>query len=833
MSGLAGIDLVASVTGRFRLLVRTSRTGFRLRPAGDTRRLTVCAWSSLCILSSFAAAGNAHAAARIFRLPSEQLEPALVRFAIQAGVSVGGLPAQGCQGRTRPVQGSMNPQEALSRMLPSGCGFIVVDARTFKIVPNGAAAPPSPAGERAPLANPIAPLVITAERRREPLTGMPFAASVLTGPTLERLGGASFQDIASQFVGVTVTNLGSGRNKIFVRGLSDGSFTGKTQSTVGLYLDDLPITYDAPDPDLRLVDVDRVEVLRGPQGTLYGSGSIGGIVRIVTAKPDPAAPSGWVEGEGSTTAHGAQSSSLAAMLNMPVLSGRAAVRAVIYKDERGGFIDNPTLRLRDVNYSRRSGERVAMAAELGGAWRLDADIAHQSINTADSQYTQGRRGPLTRAIGLREPHDNDFTQLSLSLVRSGRSADLKISGGYIEHGLITTYDATGAFVAVGGADAVKAFAENRRVRLGVLEATLTSTGAGRLRWLGGIFATQTQETDTAQLDFIRPVDDPLSLYHRRDRLSEEALFGEASYDLSSRLTLTGGLRGFISRTATTGDDFGLAGDPAEVVRGSHVNRGLAPKVRLSYSIAPDVVIYAQAQEGYRAGGFNLPSFARRNPGPVTVARAFRPDRMWNVEVGGVMPLFDNRLILRGAVFHAEWRQVQTDQYFANGLPLTVNVGDGSNTGVEVEAVWRPDERLLVRGSVLLNDPQLTRTTRLLPATPDKGLPGVPYGTASADVRYRWEVGHGLTAEASAQAAYVGQSYVTFDVGTNNLMGGYGEGRLTASLANDRWRLEGYLNNVTDASANTFAFGNPFSRARAMQSTPLRPRTLGIRVTRSF
>ena len=790
--------------------------------------------ASLGVLAGFGAAGSAHAAARIFRLPSEPLDSALIRFAIQAGVSVGGLPAPGCAGRSRPVQGSMAVEEALSRMLPPGCGFTALDGRSFKIIATGGPITAPAAPDRPPLAaTPIAALVVTAERRREPLLGMPYAASVLNGPNIERLGGVSFEDLASQFVGVTVTHLGSGRNKIFVRGLSDGSFTGKTQSTVGLYLDDLPITYDAPDPDLRLVDVDRVEVLRGPQGTLYGSGSMGGIVKIVTAKPDPDGISGWAQAEGAATEHGTPSSGLAAMLNLPIFAGGSAVRAVIYSERRGGYLDNPRLGLKDVNDSRRSGERLAAATELGSSWRLDAEVAHQSISTADSQYAQGPGGPLTRNTRVREPHDNDFTQVGLSLVHTGRLAELKVSAGYVEHGLGTTYDATGAFVAVGGPDAVKAFEESRRVHLGVLEATLTSTAAGRLRWLGGVFATQTQETDTARLAFLRPIDDALSLYHRRDKLSEEALFGEATYELTARIMVTGGLRAFTSRTITTGDDFGLAGDPTEAVHGDHVNRGVAPKLRVSYSLAPDMVVYAQAQEGYRAGGFNLPSFARRNPGPVTVARAFRPDHMWNYEIGGVAPLFDNRLILRTAVFHSDWHGVQTDQYFANGLPLTVNVGDGSNTGVEAEAIWRPDDKLMVRASVLVNDPQLTRTTRLLPATPDKGLPGVPYGTASADVRYRWTVGHGLIAEISAQADYVGKSYVTFDAGTQNLMGGYGDGRLNASLFNDRWRLDGYLNNLTDAGANTFAFGNPFSRARAMQSTPLRPRTLGVRVTRSF
>ncbi|MDB5476054.1 MAG: TonB-dependent receptor plug [Phenylobacterium sp.] len=805
----------------------------RLRRIQAPRGLVLRLVAAGSCLVAIGAPPAAQAAARIFRLPAESLDQALVRFAVQGEVSVGGLPAPGCGGRSRPVQGSMSAEAALAAMLPPGCDYRVVDPRTFKIVGSGPlTATATPA--RAPMGMALAPLVVTAERRPEPLTGAPYPASALSGATLQRLGGETFRDVASQFVGVTVTNLGPGRNKIFVRGLSDGSFTGKTQSTVGLYLDDLPITYDAPDPDLRLVDVDRVEVLRGPQGTLYGSGSIGGIVRIVTVKPDPAAREGWVEAYGEATAHGSSSSGFAAMLNLPLAGGRSALRAVAYSDDQGGYIDNPPHRLRDLNFSRRNGGRLAWAADLGSGWRLDANVVHQSIATNAAQYTQGPYGRLTRNTGVREPHDNDFTQLGLGLVHTGGTADLKISAGFVDHGLDTTYDATGAFVAVDEVPgALKAFDENRRVSLGVLEATLTSTAPGRLRWLAGVFATQTRESDTARLRFLAPVADPLTLYHRHDQLAEEAIYGEAAYDLNARMTLTVGLRAFTTQVSTVGDDFGFAGDPTVVAGGKGASSGVAPKLRLSYALAPDVVLYAQAQEGYRAGGFNLPSFARRNPGPVIGAFAFRPDRMWNYEVGGAAPLFDGRLVIRAAVFHAEWHAVQTDQYFANGLPLTVNVGDGSNTGLEVELLWRPDERLQVRVSGLANDPQLTRTTRLLPATPDKGLPGVPYGTASADVRYRWPAPHGLVAEVSAQASYVGRSYVTFDVGAANLMGGYGSGRIAASLAGARWQAEAYVDNVTDAQANTFAFGNPFSRAAAMQSTPLRPRTFGLRLKRSF
>ena len=164
--------------------------------------------------------------------------------------------------------------------------------------------------------------------------------------------------------------------------------------------------------------------------------------------------------------------------------------------------------------------------------------------------------------------------------------------------------------------------------------------------------------------------------------------------------------------------------------------------------------------------------------------------------------------------------------------MTVNIGNGSNTGVEGEAVWRPNAKLQVRANLLLEDPQINRAFDVFPARRDIGLPGVPYAMGAADVRYRWRVG-GLDAETSAQVAYVGHSFLTFDGGTGNSMGGYASGRVAAALGTAAWRATAYVDNVADETGNTFAYGNPFSRSRATQATPLRPRTFGVGLTRRF
>lgn len=813
----------------------TSRTDNHLRAGNARRRLAAASAGGLALLAASAALGATQAAeTRVFRLPAEPLEAALVRFAVQGGVSVGGWPAPGCGGRSRPTFGPMSAPQALRALLPAGCGFEAIDAHSFRIVGRPRAAPirsvqrPPGDGIAAPR---LEELVVTAEKRPELLSHTASAISVLSASDVDAMGGRSFEEIASQAVGVAVTNLGSGRNKIFVRGLSDGSFTGKTQSTVGLYLGDVPITYNAPDPDLRLADVDRVEVLRGPQGTLYGSGSMGGIVRIVPARPDLTSALGSVSAEAMATQHGSPSEGAEVMVNLPLAGGRAAIRAVAYSDENGGYLANPLLHLSDVNYSRRSGGRIAGLAELPDGWEVEGGFAHQQIATADSQYTQGLDGPLSRTASVREPFENDFSEASVTAQHSGALADLKISGAYIDHSLVTRYDATGAFLSAGGSLRGQAFDEDKHIRLWEGEGLVSSNAPGPFRWLAGGFLSFSNEMDEAFLQDVRPPGPARSIYRRRDQLSEAALYGEVAYDLTARITATAGARWFATRVDTRAGDFDIASAPIAPLREHLTDAGVAPKLRISFAATPEVVIYAQVQEGYRAGGFNIPAQA----GGATIDRLapqFRPDRLWSYEIGAGLPLFDHRVTLRGAVFHADWGGLQTDQRLASGLPMTVNIGDGSNTGVEGEAVWRPDDHLQVRANLLLEDPQITRAADVFPARRDIGLPGVPYGMGAADVRYRWRIGR-FQAETSAQAAYVGHSYLTFDGGLGNVMGGYAYGRVAASLSAAAWRVIAFIDNVADERGNTFAYGNPFSRARATQATPLRPRTVGMGFARGF
>ncbi|MCA3254074.1 MAG: TonB-dependent receptor, partial [Alphaproteobacteria bacterium] len=337
------------------------------------------------LLAALAASVPALAApaetARRFDIPAGSLDRALAAFALQAGVSIGGadLPAR----TSRGVRGTMTPQAALERLLRgTGLSAGFVDAKTVRIA--RLAPPPQPLRPAAlPAAAPPEEIMVTATRRSGPASAVPISAAALSASDLFQLGAATSEAALRAVAGVVTTNLGSGRDKIFVRGLSDGAFTGRTETTVSVYLDDARATYSAPDPDLRLVDVERVEVLRGPQSPLYGAGSLGGIYRVVTRAPEA---EGWAVAGGATlalTRNGARSWRGEGMLNAPLARDRAALRLVAYRSRDGGYIDDPG-RGTNLNATNVVGARAALRWQTEG-WTVDLAGALQDIEAKDSQ----------------------------------------------------------------------------------------------------------------------------------------------------------------------------------------------------------------------------------------------------------------------------------------------------------------------------------------------------------------------------------------------------------------------------------------------------------------
>jgi iron complex outermembrane recepter protein len=342
----------------------------------------------------------------------------LIELGVRMGVSIGGVEA--CKGSGVPLVGTFGLKEALDRAsLGKGCAYVFTDARTIRFSAVRAPAPPRPVIAVRPLVvaapdpiAPLAPLVISAGKRSPRLGSLPGGVSVIGSPRLQDIGVTETASVSRQTAGFITTNLGAARNKILLRGLSDGTFTGRTQSTVGTYLDELPVNYNAPDPDLRLIDVDRVEVLRGPQGALYGGGSLSGIYRIVTRQPELGVYAASLTATAADTHSGSPSYSLEGVANVPV-GQRSALRGAFFYDVDGGYLDDVNLRLSNVDRTTRKGGRVAWRVDLNDGWQVRLGVTSRSIDSKDTQYVTVTSGGPRRANQVRETHNNNLSLASL------------------------------------------------------------------------------------------------------------------------------------------------------------------------------------------------------------------------------------------------------------------------------------------------------------------------------------------------------------------------------------------------------------------------------------
>ena len=775
-----------------------------------------------------------------FHIPAQPIVNALFDLALQSRSSLGG-DLSACQGASRGLTGTMTRDRALSQLLAgSGCvasispsGAIIVRRAP---APRARPAPPAPPAPAAPapaaMASPttvpeLSDIIVTAERRPESPQSAAFSVTALSGEQMLAAGASDVNDLSSLVAGMTVTDLGSGRNKILLRGMSDGAFTGITQSTVGLYLNLAPITYSAPDPDLKLVDIDRVEVLRGPQGVLYGTGPIGGVVRIITRRPDPAAFGFDVAATSSMTHGGGQNSDYAAMLNVPILNGQGALRGVLYQEDADGYIDDVSLSLRKVNASSRRGGRLATSLQLLPEWTANLSVAHQSIDTEDTHYVYRTLRGLRRANLVREPHSNDFTQAAVSLRGRTDWGRVDASVSWLDHQFHSRYDASSALKQFGSSARIGALDDGRAIDLLVAEATFRSAPTGAVQWLAGAFASTSKTRTDTTLSALWPVRATPYVEHRNDGLDEVAVFGDLSYLLTPNVTVTAGgrLYSFDYSTRSVVEQQ----DETRLFGGHRRITGFSPKLSVDYRFSPTLGFYTLLSQGHRTGGFNTagPISQSFDAGQGTPPREYSGDSLWNVEVGGKALLLDGRVQARVAAFAARWSNIQSDQFLPSGLTYAVNVGDGANQGVEVEANWRPDSSLEIRANALLADPRITHPSAGFNARGDAGLPGVPSVSANLNMIWRHRVWWGLEGVAQSSLAYVGSSRLTFDAERKYRMGDYVTGRLSAGVEASDWALSLFVDNPLNTAANTFSFGDPFRLPEALATTPLRPRTIGL------
>jgi len=767
-----------------------------------------------------------------FNIAASPLQSALVKFAVQANISLGLDAVDACSGVARALTGRYTIEEGLQRILRgSGCGYRRLDAGAYEIRPLPRTAPaPAIAANESPTRADLSELVVVATRQTTPADRLAYAVSSIPRSTLDDQGVHDLSDLTMLSPGMTVTNLGMGRDKVLLRGLSDGPLTGLTESLVSLYLDDTRLTFNAPDPDLRLVDIDRVEVLRGPQGTLYGAGSLGGVVHIVSAEPDANRRSAWADATYGFTDGGAPSNAEDAAINLPLIADKAAARLVLYHEVDGGYIRNTFLDVNNINRSERDGGRFTVKYSLNNAWDISAGAVIQTIMADDTQYDTLPGAPYTRDTRLREPSTNDFHDYHVTVNGDLGWAVAHASAAFIQHDIFNRFAAETPIAGpASGADALD---ERSAIQSAVTEETLTSEASSRVQWVTGFFYAHTTETSSFTLSALGPPVVGSYSDVRHDGLDEGAVYGQAEIPIVAAWTVTVGGRVFASRDRVSSLNTVVPTHVSTQFTGVVDQVGFTPKLVISDRPLPGLLVYVQADQGYRPPGINTaagPDEFLFPPGGVEPLRSYKGDQLWSFEAGAKATAFDGRLRLSVASFDVQWKDVQSDQLLASGLPYTANVGDGRNYGVEIESAFNTGA-LQLRADLLLNDPELNHANTAAAAFPllaNSSLGAVPDQVVGFSAHYAWTVLGRRSLTLDGRWTYVGGSRLMLNIANLGKEGNYDTGRLAASLVDDRWRFTVAVDNPADTEANTFAYGNPFLLRSVHQSTPLRPRTVSL------
>ena len=769
-------------------------------------------------------------------VPAQPMTTAALQLAVQAGVAISAIDAAAC-GRSRSVRGVLDVETALGRMLTgSGCTFRRMGPKTYIIVarPVAQPAPPRVVAPEAPvLPIELDEIIVTATKQDLALATAPYALSVIDGAAVDAASRRDTAALATRLAGLTVTNLGPGRNKVFVRGLADSPLTGQTQAMVGLYLDDTRLTYDAPDPDLRLVDLERVELLRGPQGALYGAGSIGGVLKLVSRQPRLDAFEGEIDAGltfGDDTAAG---HSLDVVFNVPLLRDRLAARVVIYDEELEGVIDDPGLGLVNAGKTVRGGARAAVLWRINDDWEARLGAVFQNLEIGDSQYAFESYPPYERSLSTQEPSNNDFNGVSLAVTGDLGWGQLKLSSAYQGHELDRRYDATVASARFGASGGPLAYDEGDDIRAFAFEASVAAARGISWTWLAGLYVSHYTHDRTGN---VLDLDPGILRYQavKRDETQEAAVFGEFSWSPNDRLSVVFGGRYFnveIQSVTQARQEDGISDD----FGGRLTDDESSLKAVLEYAVSDRLLVYGQASQGYRVGGFNGGALLGQDYGEpgsrLQPYRRYRPDNLLSYEAGARWRGLDDRLALRMAAFSVDWRSIQSDRVSPDGLPFTANIGSGGNIGVEIEGVWT-EGPWRIDFNLVGNDPALNAAEDSYPLVTDSDLPGVPKVLGAVGARYQGRFRDRPT-WISGSVGYVGGSSQQLTPETTSEMGDYVTSEVSAGIGMGAWSATMRIDNPLGGAGDTFGYGNPFLVGRETVATPQAPRNVSLSLSRSF
>lgn len=811
-------------------------------------------------VAAMAVGSPAMAQARQYNISAQNAAGGVAALARQADqqILISGRDARGKM--TQEVRGSYTIDQAIDKLL-GGSGLTARKTRSgsWSIVPlAGATAPqrrdsssPGALGEALPAAvvdeRESQEIVVTASKREERLIDVPQSISVLSTAQLQRSGAVQFRDFADTVPGLSLSTAGAGANRIALRGVTTGSDLGPT---VGTYVDEVPfgsntdfalgglLTFDAG-----LFGLDRIEVLRGPQGTLYGASTMGGLIKYVTTAPDLSRLT--VEGQAglSYTRSGGANYNVSGAVNAPLADDVAGLRVSGFYSHDGGYVDNLARGEQDVNQSNVYGARVDLL--LRPTERLDLrlggfmqNIDREGEGTTDFLFS-GQ--PIDGIYDQRRPYgepfqqrfrlasatlnyDADFAKLtSITSYQTNRTNFVwDLSRNYVpllRNALGRNYSAVGAPVSV-------------KLDKFVQEVRLASTGGGMFEWLvGGYYTHEKSENKQAlaPLDLAGlPAVNDIFTYRLPSSYKELSAFGNLTVRFSDKFDITGGARFAHNEIAFRQLGGGILGRSAPLRRAKdNVVTWLA---NARYHFSDRATAYARFATGYRPGGPNVITIDA-GTGLPNGSPTYDSDTLESYEVGFKATTADNRFSVDVAGYYIDWNNIQII-VSRGGFSARDNAPGGASVrGAELALTARPAQGLVFSGAFAYQDAKLSKAEPRLQARNGERLPNVPRYTVTLNGDYQWKTGS-LGPSVGATLRFVSDRKASFDAAVSRPqfdLGDYTALDVRAGMDLDIVKAQFFIRNLLNGRGKV-ALLNPDYGARV---AIMQPRTIGMLLTTKF
>ena len=736
---------------------------------------------------------------------------------------------------------------------------------------NADAAKTNVAQTRPSQTNDVEQIVVTANKRRELQRNVANSVTAISGKELDRKQEVRIQDLLGQVPGLSVEATDKTSVRIVLRGIN----TGSAGSTVGSVLDDVPINPTGAQnnaavntANLDTYDLQRIEVLRGPQSTLYGATAEGGLIKYVTNLPDLTAFSGELETGIDGTTDGGIGGSTKGFANVPFWNGKAAIRVAAWNEFIPGYVDNPELGKTDTNTAQQYGWRTSVLAQPVPDLTIRLTAERQSLisdNVDSIQVVGAALTPLTPPAnqlsfvnGLTNNTALPSTSQNESAVYYGSVdydlhwADLTSITSFSYNNFKNFSDVTNTNLApgvdygayLGSLYGVTGIADerqnsntdkfNQEVRL-ASEPGLTLFGRN-LELLGGGFYTHETSSLLQFLDVrsskqagtvLSPATGGLTLF---GQLSQWAVFGQLDYHLLPSLDVA--LGGRFSGTAqhSQTDDYCCllygSGSNGPILSSNDHDAlySVAPRWRLN----DNTLFYARLATGYRPGGPNVAV-----AGVTGVPTSYQPDHTVNYEIGWRQDLFDKKVSIDLTGFYINWKNVQVLSLVntsAGEIGVNGNAASAVSKGIEWSLTWLPVRGLRLNAVGDYTDARLTADALGLGGRSGDYLPYVPDISTSVNVDYSWPALRDYNAYVSGTWTFTGERYTDFSASaaivSHAFLPNYNTGAIRAGLENKRYSLEAFITNIGDERGITF-YGNQGGAGETGQAAIIQPRTIGM------